>query len=237
MFKMFQLKNLKILLVVLIAVGSTGAAFYFYSQYQTIKKNPDLVYKGEDKKTIESISKYMELPQGEEPSIATILDITKLKDQKFFENAQNGDKIIIYNSARKAILWRPTTNKIIEVAPLVLGENQAQTSTQPQATSPAVASGAQVSVALYNGAGITGLTKKAEEKIAGIGDINVIARTNAAKNDYTKTLVIDLTGKNGQLAAELAGSLGGEVAQLPAGEAKPEADILIIAGQDINVQQ
>ena len=233
---MFQLKNLKILLVVLIAVGSTGAAFYFYSQYQTIKKNPDLVYKGEDKKTIESISKYMELPQGEEPSIATILDITKLKDQKFFENAQNGDKIIIYNSARKAILWRPTTNKIIEVAPLVLGD-QAQTTSQTQTAAPAIASTTQVSVALYNGAGITGLTKKAEEKIAGIGDINVVARTNAAKNDYAKTLVIDLTGKNGQLAAELAGSLGGEVAQLPAGEAKPEADILIIAGQDINVQQ
>ena len=233
---MFQLKNLKILLVVLIAVGSTGAAFYFYSQYQTIKKNPDLVYKGEDKKTIESISKYMELPQGEEPSIATILDITKLKDQKFFENAQNGDKIIIYNSARKAILWRPTTNKIIEVAPLVLGD-QAQTTSQTQTVAPVAASGAQVSVALYNGAGITGLTKKAEEKIAGIGDINVVARTNAAKNDYTKTLVVDLTGKNGQLAAELAGSLGGEVAQLPAGEAKPEADILIIAGQDINAQQ
>lgn len=233
---MFQLKNLKILLVVLIAVGSTGAAFYFYSQYQTIKKNPDLVYKGEDKKTIESISKYMELPQGEEPSIATILDITKLKDQKFFENAQNGDKIIIYNSARKAILWRPTTNKIIEVAPLVLGD-QAQTTSQTQTVAPVAASGAQISVALYNGAGITGLTKKAEEKIAGIGDINVVARTNAAKNDYTKTLVVDLTGKNGQLAAELAGSLGGEVAQLPAGEAKPEADILIIAGQDINAQQ
>ena len=233
---MFQLKNLKILLVVLIAVGSTGAAFYFYSQYQTIKKNPDLVYKGEDKKTIESISKYMELPQGEEPSIATILDITKLKDQKFFENAQNGDKIIIYNSARKAILWRPTTNKIIEVAPLVLGD-QAQTTSQTQTVAPVAASGAQVSVALYNGAGITGLTKKAEEKIAGIGDINVVARTNAAKNDYTRTLVVDLTGKNGQLAAELAGSLGGEVAQLPAGEAKPEADILIIAGQDINAQQ
>ena len=233
---MFQLKNLKILLVVLIAVGSTGAAFYFYSQYQTIKKNQDLVYKGEDKKTIESISKYMELPQGEEPSIATILDITKLKDQKFFENAQNGDKIIIYNSARKAILWRPTTNKIIEVAPLVLGD-QAQTTSQTQTVAPVAASGAQVSVALYNGAGITGLTKKAEEKIAGIGDINVVARTNAAKNDYTRTLVVDLTGKNGQLAAELAGSLGGEVAQLPAGEAKPEADILIIAGQDINAQQ
>ena len=233
---MFQLKNLKILLVILIAVGSTGAAIYLYNQYQTIKKNPDLVYKGEDKKTIESISKYMQLPQGEEPSIATILDITKLKDQKFFENAQNGDKIIIYSSARKAILWRPTTNKIIEVAPLVLGD-QAQTSTQPQVTAPAVASGAQVSVALYNGAGITGLTKKAEEKIASIGDINVVARTNAAKNDYAKTLVVDLTGKNGQLAAELAGFLGGEMAQLPAGEAKPEADILIIAGQDINVQQ
>jgi len=236
MFKIFQLKNLKILLIALIVVGSTGAAIYFYSQYQTIKTNPDIIYQQENKEILLNLGKHMQLPQGEEPSIATVLDFTKLKDQKFFENAKNGDKIIIYNSARKAILWRPETNKIIEVAPLVLGEDQAQTESQTQTASPAAASEAQISVALYNGTGITGLTKKAEEKIAGIGDINVSARTNAAKNDYVKTLVVDLTGKNGQLAVELAGSLGGEVAQLPTGEANPGTDILIIAGQDINAQ-
>ena len=233
MFKMFQFKNLKIILVVLalIAVGAAGAATYFYNQYQTIKKNPDLVYKKEDQKVIVSISEHMQLPQGEEPSIATILDITKLKGQRFFENAQNGDKIITYTQAKKAILWRPSTNKIIEVASLVLEGSPVSTQTRDQASSSQKETG--VSVALYNGTNVNDLAKEAEKKIAGISDVSVVSKANAAKNNYGKTLVVDLTGKNGSLAMKLADVLSGEVSQLPAGEAKPAVEILIIAGENL----
>ncbi len=40
------------------------------------------------------------------------------KGQPFFANAQVGDKVLIYYKAKKAILYNPTDNKIVEVGPI-----------------------------------------------------------------------------------------------------------------------
>ena len=58
------------------------------------------------------------LPADERPLVATVNDTDLLKDQPFFTNAQKGDKVLIYNEARKAILYSPTLKRIIDVAPL-----------------------------------------------------------------------------------------------------------------------
>lgn len=63
----------------------------------------------------------MELPAGEQPTLATVADQEKLKGQDFFSHAQNGDKLLIYPKAKKAILYRPSTGKIIEVTNLTSG--------------------------------------------------------------------------------------------------------------------
>ncbi len=57
----------------------------------------------------------MDIPT-ENPTIASISDASKLREQPFFAKAQNGDKVLIFNAAQKAVLYRPSTNKIIEVA-------------------------------------------------------------------------------------------------------------------------
>ena len=60
------------------------------------------------------------LPEGEEPTIATVTDPEKLQDQAFFANAKTGDKVLIYTRAKKAYLFDPVANKLIEVAPLTV---------------------------------------------------------------------------------------------------------------------
>jgi hypothetical protein len=72
-----------------------------------------------DQATIEELGKLMLLPD-ESPSIATVLDKTKLADQPFFANAENDDKLILFTQAGKAILYRPSSKRVIEVMPLVL---------------------------------------------------------------------------------------------------------------------
>ncbi len=205
--------------LMLVFVGSLVTAGYFYREYKRVKENPDLVSKEEVRSITSSIGRFMELPQGEEPTLATVTDIEKLKDQEFFKSAVNGDKVLIYTQARKAILYRPSTEKIIEFAPLVIG-----TQNQEQAE--------LVTIAIYNGTKTVGRASEYEEKLVQIGGLSVIDKINAAKNDYTKTFVIDVSGKNQDTAQKISQTLEGEILdQVPDGETKPQADILIIVGE------
>lgn len=67
-------------------------------------------------KTIAKVSRLIVLPTDEQPTLATVSDIEKLKDQPFFTNAKNGDKVLIYPRSLKAILYSPSQDKIIEVS-------------------------------------------------------------------------------------------------------------------------
>ena len=70
----------------------------------------------------------MILPTGETPTIATVTDLAPLKNQPFFANARVGYKVIIYTNAKRAILYDPVSDKIVETAPLNLGQTPAPTS-------------------------------------------------------------------------------------------------------------
>jgi hypothetical protein len=100
----------------IIAIASIATSVIFFQQNQKLK-NPNAAAQEEVRQAVRAISAYMVLP-NETPTIATISDPTKLKDQAFFAEARAGDKVLIYAQVHKAILWRPSINKVIEVAPL-----------------------------------------------------------------------------------------------------------------------
>lgn len=198
-------------------------AFYFYSKYQKAKKQlntPTATADSEKQKVLTRLGQLMVLPVGEEPTVATISDKEKLKDQPFFAKAKNGDVLVIYTQARKAILFDPVADKIVDVVSISLGQSSI---TPAPTTTP-------LRLAIFNGTKTTGLTKTAEVNLKGkIPDFAVTARGNT-KEDYEKTLVVDLTGNQGELTQVVATAVNGEVASLPEGETKPEAEILIILG-------
>ena len=72
----------------------------------------------EAQQMIDKIGKLITLPTDEQPAVATVTDLSQLKSQPFFANALVGDKVLIYAKAKEAILYRPSTDKIIEVAPV-----------------------------------------------------------------------------------------------------------------------
>jgi len=113
-------KIIIIVVAVLILVAGGFGTFYFYNKYQEIKKNPDIVAKEETAALKEKVGALMVLPSNEEPTVATITDVDKLKEQDFFKDAKNGDKLLAYVENKKAILYRPSTNKIINVAPIYI---------------------------------------------------------------------------------------------------------------------
>jgi len=68
------------------------------------------------------ISKHMLLPTDEEPAYATITDKEKL-DTPFLKQAENGDKLLIYQNNQKVIIYRPSIDRIIDVGPVTIADS------------------------------------------------------------------------------------------------------------------
>jgi hypothetical protein len=107
--------------LVIVALASAGSGYYFYHRYQELQQNPQAVAEKDNAALVAELSKLIVLPTDEQPTIATVADPSKLKDQLFFANAKTGDRVIIYTNARKAILYDPVAKQIIEVAPINIG--------------------------------------------------------------------------------------------------------------------
>ncbi|RWZ78146.1 MAG: hypothetical protein EOT04_02705 [Candidatus Chaera renei] len=128
-------KKLLLAAAALLLLGALGGTWYFYNKYQQLRKNPSAAVQADTKALVDRVGKLMELPTGETPTIATIQDKDKLKDQPFFKDAQNGDKILIYAQAKKAIIFRESNNKIINVGPIAI--NDTSQTTPPPSAAPA----------------------------------------------------------------------------------------------------
>lgn len=110
-----------------VLITSIIISLFLYAQYRQAKRllqNPQLLTNEQSKNILQEVGKIMSLP-SEEPTIATVTDKDKLNNQPFFKNAENGDKVLIYTTAKKAILYRPSANKIIEVLPITIGTGSA----------------------------------------------------------------------------------------------------------------
>ena len=117
-----------------------GGGYYFYSQKTSLSNPQDPKKQAqEDKKLIAEIGKLMELPAGENPTVATVTDITKLNNQPFFQKAKNGDKVLIYQNAQKAILYSTVSKKILNVAPFNVGSASAQVASSSPSIKPVTA--------------------------------------------------------------------------------------------------
>lgn len=216
-----------------IIVLATGGYFYIkYRNTQKLLANPQEAAKVEISDTVKKVSALVEVPDGEEPTVATVSDAAKLKDKPFFAHAQDGDRVVVYAKAQKAILYRPSTNKIVEMAPVAMPETASTQESSPAAT-PAAKPAEKVTVTILNGTDIKGLAAKAETKLSDQSERYTVEKTdNAAAQGYTKTLVVDVGGGHEQTAADLATLLGGEVAKLPDGEESPSTALLVIVGKD-----
>src|SRR4030042_3690515 len=213
----FGRKALVVVGVCFIIFISIAPAYFFFKRYeetQQLLSNPTLVARQETEDMIAKVREYVELPEDEEPSIVTVSDRDKLKGHPFFSKAKNGDKVLIYSKARKAVLYDPTEQKIVNVA-LITSDTPSVQSTLGVET--------PTRLAIYNGTAVSGLTKIVEKQLSEkVSGVEVVLRDNANKVNYTQTVVVDLTGgKKRVLAESVAAALKGIVGQLPESEDRP----------------
>lgn len=227
-----MLKRSAIIILLILLAGSLGTSGYFYMKWKsaTMVAVPNPEEELEEVKEITTVvGAFMELPKDEDPTVATVVDREKLRNQSFFTSAENGDKVLIYSTAQRAILYRPSTKKVIEVAPIYFNKEQLEQVQAP--TAPVPEEIRIVKIAYYNGSGITGRAGATELQIKqGFTNTETVTIANA-KGAYTSTIVVDINGNMSVEAEGIAQLLGGQVQALPLGEEKPDADLLIIVGE------
>lgn len=120
-------KGALIALLVLLVLTGSGFGWSFYKYYK-VKKELAIassiegqreVAKKENDALIKKVKRLMILPENEEPVIATVTDKDALaKEQPFYQEAHNGDRVIAYMTARKAIIYDPINDKIVNAGPI-----------------------------------------------------------------------------------------------------------------------
>jgi hypothetical protein len=206
--KLFTPKRILVILNILVLLGLAGFGGYFFKKYQDTKNaSPEKIQQAQIDQTISEVGKLYALPANEKPDVATVKDKEALKKQyPFFDQAENDDVVLIYKEAKLAILYRPSTKKLVKVGPVNI-ENGLSIRTVGSETERA-----------------------AVEKL--LTDNKLTFTTGgAAKTAISGVIVVDVKGTNSEQAKKLAEIVKGTVASLPAGEDKPaDADLLVLVG-------
>jgi hypothetical protein len=106
-----------LLLVAVVVLG--GGGVYLSQQSGAVAVNPE----DQAASVVTAVSKLIVLPEGEVPAVAEVDNPEALQDQEFFRKAKKGDQVLIYAEAGRAFLYDPVANKVLEVAPVTIGEN------------------------------------------------------------------------------------------------------------------
>lgn len=109
------------ILAVLFIIALAGAIF-FYREAKILEQDPNKINEEKITALVEKVNKIIALPEGEMPVLAEVSDLAPLAGNQFFAKAKVGDQVLLYTAARKAYLYDPKANIIIEVASLDIGD-------------------------------------------------------------------------------------------------------------------
>src|ERR1700724_3588567 len=111
------------IILALVLLGGTAGyiGYYYYTQYNLLKTNPKLLSTQQTQQIVSQVGQLMQVPTDETPQVATVISPTLVQSHSPFSHAETGDVILIYMKIKRAILYRPSVHKIIDVVPVILG--------------------------------------------------------------------------------------------------------------------
>mgnify|MGYP000954817115 len=122
--KLHKLLTKRFLLVlgfVVVLAGGIGATLFLQNTGSDDVTNVDVVTK--------KVAQHMLLPTNETPALLTVTNSAKLTTD-FLKQAKNGDKILIYENNKKAIIYRPSIDRIVAVGPIQIDPVQQKKDTK-----------------------------------------------------------------------------------------------------------
>ncbi len=120
-------KGKRVFLLLLSYVIVALTVWQIQSVFYSSPERQEELARQEVQEIVDKVGEIMILPTNEFPQMATINNAAELsKSQAFFASVENGDKVLVYLQDQKAIIYRPSTDKIVNVGPVVADNNQAQ---------------------------------------------------------------------------------------------------------------
>lgn len=169
----------------------------------------------DDVTVVTKVSRHMELP-SDTPVVAEVVDTEKLQSS-LKKIALKGDYILLYDKKQQVIVYRPSTDKIIAVQPILYGK-------QPNAN-------IEYTVAVYNGSGNDDLLKSFIRKLyTQYPNLQLVVK-DVAPRSFPNTIVFTKDDSS-QIAHEIADGLGIKEGITPNGIDASVADIVFIVGED-----
>ncbi|MEK7530737.1 MAG: hypothetical protein AAB573_02620 [Patescibacteria group bacterium] len=127
--------NLKKIFFVIVALLIIAAVVYLVIRQNetpatdTTATSGNQVTEEESREIVAMVAKLFVVPAGEDPVVARVTDAAALiAEQLFYKDIQNGDYLLIYPAAAKAIIYSPSRNKLVNVGPIQVPEGGAPAS-------------------------------------------------------------------------------------------------------------
>ena len=103
--------------VLVIALTAFVAIFTLGAIYKHQQINNEKNIKARDTALINHLGKILNLP-NEKPIIATVGSDQDFTSTATFRGAKKGDKIIIFVNSNQAVLYRPSSDRVIQITPV-----------------------------------------------------------------------------------------------------------------------
>ena len=196
------------------------------SQLKTALNSQENSTQDEASIILEKVSKHILLKDTKDPLLAEIADVDKVKEQNpvFYQDAQNGDKLLIVDN--KAIIYRPSTDTIINIAPVT---NQ-QTSDSNDSTKDENVSLNGVMISIYNGTdNVKAIDSFSDKLNKSFVDFSIKDK-EVAPADYAVSIVYDVTADGS--GKSLADKFGFAYSKEKPANINTDAKVVIILGTD-----
>lgn len=104
-----------VLLILLVVVG-LGIVGFFGTRYLALTEDQALASERQIDEAVRKIERFIELPEGETPTLAVVRETESLKNDPFFKDARSGDIVLYYPVANVAFIYRPSKDMLINAS-------------------------------------------------------------------------------------------------------------------------
>jgi hypothetical protein len=194
-------RHKKPVIIILVIFFVLGFGWKYWTDHH---RNPNYT----NAQLILRISREVGISGDANPAILTVVNREKV-DQPFLKESKDGDKILLYYKSDKAVLYRPSANKVIKTGSF----------TPPNAR-----------IQVRTGTTNTKHVEEVKALLAKVAGTKISTQDSSVKTDYSQTVVVNVTDRYETEANATAKALNAQVRTIPQNESLPDADILVIVG-------